>query len=284
MSPPPVRELPTLIQNEQSNPLTPQTTRITFERRRVNREPWTTNPNQQPHFSVIKAVLFDIDGTLIGTGGAGVRAFERTSATVFGIPNGTSHLRFAGRTDTGLIKEFFRHHKIQDTRENTGRFLEAYVHFLDHHLATTSGCMCPGVTHWLNELERMPNPPLVGLLTGNIRLGAEIKLRHFGLWGSFRVGAFGCDHADRNELAEIAMRRCFNLLGAPLRGDELLVIGDTPLDIECARAIGARCLAVATGNYTLEELRQHQPTWAVETLESISPVITQGGCHMDPQP
>lgn len=200
-----------------------------------------------------------------------MKAFERTSATVFGIPNGTNHLRFAGGTDTGLLQDYFRHHKIQHSLENTARFLEAYVHFLDHLLATTSGAMCPGVTNWLGGLERIQNPPLIGLLTGNIRLGAEIKLRHFGLWDAFKVGAFGCEHSDRNKLAEIALRRCGMMLGTPLDGDEILVIGDTPLDIECARSIGARCLAVATGSHSLEELERHQPNWAVPTLDSISP-------------
>ncbi len=218
---------------------------------------------------MIKAVLFDIDGTLVRTGGAGVRAFDRTSATVFGIPNGTSHLRFAGRTDTGLIREFFQRHGIQDTAENLERFLNAYVHLLDHSLATSTSELCPGVDRWLCDLKKSRKSPLVGLLTGNIRLGAEIKLRHFGLWDAFAVGAFGCDHSDRNKLAEIALRRCSQLLGTPLQGREVLVIGDTPLDIECARAIGAPCLAVATGDYGVGQLMRHQPTWAVENLETL---------------
>ncbi len=252
------------------NPLTRGAAGITVVPRAKNNE-------QLPLDCVIKAVLFDIDGTLVRTGGAGMRAFERTSAALFGIPNGTGHLRFAGRTDTGLIREFFQHHGIQDTAENLDRFLHAYVHLLDHLLAGSASELCPGVTRWLRDLKKVKQSPLVGLLTGNIRLGAEIKLRHFGLWDAFAVGAFGCDHSDRNKLAEIALRRCSQLLGGPLQGGEILVIGDTPLDIECARAIGAPCLAVATGDFGVEQLMRHQPTWAVETLEALDPEICLKG-------
>jgi phosphoglycolate phosphatase len=103
-------------------------------------------------------------------------------------------------------------------------------------------------------------------LTGNIRLGAEIKLRHFEVWEVFQTGAFADDHEERNQIAAIARHRGSRLLNDDLRGDEILVIGDTPLDIQCARAIGARTLAVATGNTTAEELKAHRPDWLVEDL------------------
>jgi phosphoglycolate phosphatase-like HAD superfamily hydrolase len=119
----------------------------------------------------------------------------------------------------------------------------------------------------LNALAR---PPLVGLLTGNIRLGAEIKLRHFDLWKEFETGAFADDSEDRNEIAAVARERGSRILGGHLRGDEVLVVGDTPLDIRCARAIGAKVLAVATGGATLEELKRHQPEWAVADLREIN--------------
>lgn len=122
----------------------------------------------------------------------------------------------------------------------------------------------------MNDLRELPHPPVLGLLTGNIRLGAEIKLRHFNLWHEFEIGGFADDHEDRNQIAHAAHQRGAKRLGKELQGEEILVIGDTPLDIRCARAIGAKALAVATGGATLAELRQHQPDWAVQDLTRVT--------------
>ena len=116
----------------------------------------------------------------------------------------------------------------------------------------------------------MSGPPAIGLLTGNIRLGAEIKLRHFELWEIFQTGAFADDHEDRNHIAAIARQRGDLLLGGHLRDEEILVIGDTPHDIQCARAIGAKTLAVATGSVSFEELETHRPDWVVKDLTSVA--------------
>jgi phosphoglycolate phosphatase len=114
------------------------------------------------------------------------------------------------------------------------------------------------------------NPaPVLGLLTGNIRLGAEIKLRHFDLWNVFATGAFADDHEDRDQIAAIARQRGAKLLGRELENNEVLVIGDTPLDIRCGRAIGASVLAVASGGATLDELQRHSPDWAVPDLAAL---------------
>jgi phosphoglycolate phosphatase-like HAD superfamily hydrolase len=122
----------------------------------------------------------------------------------------------------------------------------------------------------LSELSALRQPPVVGLLTGNIRLGAQIKLGHYQLWHLFRMGAFGDDHEDRNQIAAIARERGSLILQEKLSGEQILVIGDTPRDIECAKAIGARSLAVATGKFTAEQLRKDSPTWAVECLAHVS--------------
>jgi len=111
---------------------------------------------------------------------------------------------------------------------------------------------------------------LLGLLTGNIRLGAEIKLRHFNLWNVFETGAFGDDHEDRDQIAAVAQQRGSRILETQLRGDQVLVIGDTPHDIRCARAIGANALGVATGGSKLEDLKLHQPDWAIPDMRAIS--------------
>lgn len=220
---------------------------------------------------MVRLVLFDIDGTLIASGGAGVRAFAAVARCTFGQPDGTARLGFAGRTDLSIIREFFTNSGIPMDPANFQRFLDDYVFWLDHYLRELPGRVLPGVWEFLLALRRLPGAPVVGLLTGNIRLGAEIKLRHYRLWEEFSLGAFSDDHEDRNELARIARDRGRESLGGGLTGDEVLVIGDTPLDIACARAIGARCLAVATGGSSLETLKAHGPRWVVPTLAEVNP-------------
>ena len=122
---------------------------------------------------------------------------------------------------------------------------------------------------FIRELQGLPQAPLLGLLTGNIRLGAEIKLRHFDLWDVFQTGGFSDDHEERDQIAAVARERGSRMLGEELRGDQVLVIGDTPFDIRCARAIGAKALAVATGGAKLEDLKLRQPDWAVMDLRAI---------------
>lgn len=218
---------------------------------------------------MVKLILFDIDGTLILSGGAGEKAFARVCDLEFGIPNGTANLHFAGRTDTAIVREFFGQFSIPATPENFQRFFEAYVFLLDELLRRLDGQILPGVLEMIDAFNQMPHRPAVGLLTGNIRLGAQIKLTHYGLWHHFRTGGFGDDHEDRNQIAAIARQRGNRLLKSPLKGDEILVIGDTPRDIECARAIGARVLAVATGRFTVDDLAKNRPDWLAPTLEHI---------------
>ncbi len=219
---------------------------------------------------MVKLVLFDIDGTLVHTGGAGIKAFAKVFATQFGIPNGTERIKFAGRTDVGLVREFFVSNRIEPSPDNFTAFFEQYVFWLDYILAQSVTESCPGISKLIRELQTLSEPPTLGLLTGNIRLGAEIKLRHFDLWKEFVTGAFADDHEDRDYIAHVARGRGSRLLGRELRGEEIVVIGDTPLDIKCGRAIGARVLAVATGGATLDELKQHSPDWAVNDLSRLS--------------
>jgi phosphoglycolate phosphatase-like HAD superfamily hydrolase len=218
---------------------------------------------------VVQLVLFDIDGTLIRTGGAGVRAWERAFALEFGIPDAIRGINLAGRTDSSLVRQCFLRNRIEHTRDNVERFFDRYLFLMDHHLRESRGGSCLGVLDFIDQLNALPAPPMVGLLTGNIRLGAEIKLRHYGLWDFFRTGAFGDDDEDRNQLAVLAQRRGSQIAGAPVLGSEILVVGDTPHDVACAKAIQAQMLAVATGGYSSDELRACGPTWVVETLREI---------------
>jgi len=219
---------------------------------------------------MIKLVLFDIDGTLVHTGGAGIKAFARTFATAFNAPNGVERIKFAGRTDVSLVREFMGLHDIPATQENFALFFETYVFWLDHILKGSETRACTGVFDFIRDLRTLSRPPRIGLLTGNIRLGAEIKLRHFDLWDVFEIGAFADDHEDRNQIALVAHERGRRLLNGSLDGGEIVVVGDTPHDIRCGRAIGAKVLAVATGGATLEELKRQEPDWAVEDLRTVA--------------
>ena len=218
---------------------------------------------------MVRLVLFDIDGTLIRTGGAGEKAFGHACSMEFDVPNATAHLQFAGRTDPSIVRDFFVRNRIEPTPEHFQRFFDCYVYWLDYILSQTKGTVLPGVVPMLHELRALPQSPLIGLLTGNIRLGAQIKLTHYDIWHEFVTGTFGDDHEDRNCLAAIAKDRGEKLLGQKLCGKEILVIGDTPRDIECAKAIGARVLAVATGNFKRDQLASYNPTWTAETLGEV---------------
>lgn len=222
---------------------------------------------------MVRLVLFDIDGTLVATGGAGLHAFADVARSRFGRPGAMERINFAGRTDLSIIREFFRVSGIAPTPAHFQAFLDDYVFWLDHHLARLEGRVLPGVHDILRRFRAVGEPPRLGLLTGNIRLGAELKLRSLGLWQEFELGAFSDDHEDRNQLAAIARDRGSAHLGRHVPGDEVLVIGDTPLDIACARAIGARCLAVATGGSSLDQLADHRPTWTVPTLVHADPSV-----------
>ena len=200
-----------------------------------------------------------------------MRAFAKVFATEFNAVDGFERLKFSGRTDLSLIREFFGFHDIPVTPENLERFFSRYVVWLERFLREGQAKVCTGVWEFIHGLQALRPPPLLGLLTGNIRLGAEIKLRHLHLWQTFATGAFADDHEERGQIAAIARRRGTDILREELRDEQVLVVGDTPLDIRCARAIGAKVLAVATGGCTLEELKAHQPDWVVSDLSQIGP-------------
>jgi phosphoglycolate phosphatase len=202
-------------------------------------------------------LLFDIDGTLLLTGGAGKRAMVRALSEAFGATGAFEGLDMAGRTDTELLSAAFARLGLPDTLDAHARFREAYVPRLEEEVqqpGTGRKAVMPGVRALLDTLTRQPDAHLA-LLTGNYRDAARVKLSYFALVDFFAWGAFGDESHDRNELARIAIYRA-EIMGVPPDARaNALVIGDTPQDIACARAIGARAMAVATGIHTAEELR-----------------------------
>jgi phosphoglycolate phosphatase len=209
--------------------------------------------------------LFDIDGTLVDTGGAGMAALKEATREIFGHDG--PPLDLAGSTDLGIIANIHAHFEIEPTQERIETYFEIYLGRLDQNLASGgyAGRVFDGVTDLLTNLQHRPDST-IGLLTGNIAGGAASKMRHFGLAAHFPFGAYGCDHADRNRLGPIALERAARHAGKTFTPAETWVIGDTPKDIACAHTIGARCLAVATGQFTAEQLEAHGADQVVETL------------------
>jgi phosphoglycolate phosphatase-like HAD superfamily hydrolase len=214
--------------------------------------------------------LFDIDGTLVDTGGAGMAALQEAMLEHFGREGPA--LDLAGSTDLGLLAMIAGHFGRADAAAESEGFFATYLRRLDWNLGRGGfpGRVLPGVVGLLDALAATPGIT-VGLLTGNIAGGAAAKMRHFGLERHFGFGAYGCDHADRNRLGPVALDRAARHAGRSFSAEETVVIGDTPKDIDCARAMGARCLAVATGRFSVEELHGAGASRVVSTLEEFRP-------------
>lgn len=212
--------------------------------------------------------LFDIDGTLVDTGGAGMAALQEAAGGHFG--GSGPELDLAGSTDLGVLATIASHFGRESAADDAEEFFAAYVRRLEWNLAHGNfpGRVLPGVVDLLDELASTPGLT-VGLLTGNIAAGAAAKMRHFGLERHFAFGAYGCDHADRNRLGPVALERAARHAGRVFTPEETVVIGDTPKDIDCARALGARCVAVATGRFSVAELSAAGATRVVASLEEL---------------
>lgn len=216
--------------------------------------------------------FFDIDGTLLASGGAGRAAMESAFLEEFGLSELQGRVEFSGRTDRSIGGELFRTHGIEESPENWQRFLTAYLHRLPDCLARHQGKVLPGIASLL-ELLRIQEHVVRGLLTGNLREGARIKLGHYGLAHHFEFGGYGDHHLDRNDVAREALAELRRLRGNHIRLDRIWVIGDTPLDIRCARAIGAKVAAVATGWHSLEELAAEKPDLLLADLSDPTPLL-----------
>jgi len=209
-------------------------------------------------------LLFDIDGTLLLTGGAGLASLRGAMRDEFGVSD-PFQVELSGRTDRGIAAELFARHAIENCEPNWQRFRDAYLRQLALELPLRQGSVLPGVLSLLGTLSARPDVAL-GLLTGNVRRGAALKLEHYRLHSYFAFGGYGDDHSHRDLVAASALYAARQHLNSPHR--DVWVIGDTPLDIRCARAIGARSLAVATGSHPQDELQACEPDLLLPTLES----------------
>jgi phosphoglycolate phosphatase len=207
-------------------------------------------------------LLWDIDGTLLTTKRAGVFALEEAVREVLAVEPELATLRTAGMTDYQVAAAAIGVCGREADAPTVERFLRSYEAHLPGRLPLRAGHALPGVREIVDALRERPNV-LSLLLTGNTPAGARAKLRHYGLDRYFDGGAFCVDAGDRDSIARRALAAAAERLGAPVDLDRAFVIGDTPHDITCARAIGARSVAVA-GTYTVAELREHDPWLALD--------------------
>jgi phosphoglycolate phosphatase-like HAD superfamily hydrolase len=201
-------------------------------------------------------ILFDIDGTLIRSGGAGLIAIETSLRRMFDV-EGIPQVQVHGRTDNGILSDIFAAHRLSFD-EHRDEFNARYWSELPETLSRCSGQILPGVEHLLKELAENENVAL-GLLTGNSQRASDIKLRHFGLAGYFQFGGFGDHHSDRNEVAKLARQSAEAYLGRDFDPCHLWVVGDTVNDIVCARSIDSKVVAVETGGCDPRSLNQARP-------------------------
>lgn len=222
-----------------------------------------------------RLLLFDIDGTLIDSNGAGGAAILDAAEEYFGIKREElPPLHLAGATDPAIAMDVFDLMKRPHTHEEVFAFLDRYLANLQRrlHAEDFSGYTLPGVNALLDALRDEPGAHL-GLLTGNIRRGAEIKLGRHDIYDRFLDGGFGSDHHDRNQLGPIAQKRMQDATGVRYDIADVIVIGDTPKDIRCAEAFGAKCLAVATGQYSADELNALNPWRCVESFAEVPAMV-----------
>ena len=223
----------------------------------------------------MKILLFDIDGTLVYTGGAGLRGMTRAFEDLFGIPNALEGLTLAGMTDTVIFKNACRKAGIEFSENLHKQFKLRYLDYLQEEInrPLPGKKVLPGVPELFRVLQRRPNI-YTGLLTGNYQTGARIKLGHFDLNRFFSFGAFGDDHCDRNQLLPYALKRFHKAFNRDINGAVIYVIGDTPRDVECARPHGAKAIAVATGDYTEAQLQEANPDYVLKNLNDIEKFLS----------
>ncbi len=222
----------------------------------------------------MRLLLFDIDGTLVRSGGAGARALTRAFQDLHDIDDAMADIHFAGCTDPMIVRDIFQKKVGRGDREGEVQaVLERYLsHLADTINEVEGAAVLPGVVPLLEDLSGRPGVVL-GLLTGNIEAGARIKLGRFDLNRFFAFGGFASDADDRRQIARIARQRGRDSVERPIEDTQVYVIGDTPKDVDCGRAMGARTLAVATGPHSREDLSTHSPDYLYDDLEKTVELV-----------
>jgi phosphoglycolate phosphatase-like HAD superfamily hydrolase len=226
---------------------------------------------------VMKLILFDIDGTLVLTGGAGMRAMDRAFAQLCGAERALEGIALAGRTDRVIVRDALDRLSPGATLDETWleAFQDVYCRHLEVELANGASAgkrVLPGIRPLLDALAAREDVAL-GLLTGNFPRAARIKLAHFDLWDYFAWGAFGDAHLDRNALLPVAIQASRDHVTVEVPAERIVVIGDTPHDVACARSGGARCIAVATGIHAADELRATDADVVFDDLSDTEAVL-----------
>jgi phosphoglycolate phosphatase len=250
------------------------TSASTKNRRPKGRAPATFAAKAETNAATL--ILFDIDGTLVLTGGAGGRAMTLAFEEVFAVANAFQGMPMAGRTDAWILNDAAAAHGIPADSPDLARFRDAYVRHLAIELdkpgVARKGLM-PGVRELLDALAPRDDVYLA-LLTGNYEAGARLKLEYFDLWRYFPCGAFGDDAPHRNVLVPKALTRVEACEGLTFSAANAVVIGDTPLDVGCAAHVGARSLAVATGSHSVDELRASGADIVMQDLSDTRAVLS----------
>jgi phosphoglycolate phosphatase len=222
----------------------------------------------------VTLLLFDVDGTLILSGGAGARAMTCAFEELFGVAGALTSINVSGRTDRSVLNDALQANGILPEPALLARFTDVYVGYLRREIekpGPRKGVM-PGVPQLLAALSAREDVRLA-LLTGNVREGARAKLEYFDLWRFFSGGAFGDDAPDRNLLLPLAVTRAIEAGSGRVEPSQVVVIGDTPLDVACAASGRARCLAVATGDYSTSVLTAAGADSVFENLTDTAAVI-----------
>lgn len=215
----------------------------------------------------IRAVLFDIDGTILVTGGAGGTAWQRAFEELHGVEADVAEHTDAGMTDPEIVKIIFREVVGREgSPEERAKAIAGYLKHLPEAVAESDGYrVMPGIEALLDRL--IDQGVLCGLVTGNVEAAAHIKLARANLNRFFSFGGYGSDSPDRTEVTEAALRRADLVSGDTLTKDTAISIGDTPRDVSAGHGAGIRVIGVATGSYTVEQLADSDADWALETVE-----------------
>lgn len=216
--------------------------------------------------------MFDIDGTLIDSGGAGTKSLNLAFEELFSIQDAFQSISMAGKTDVQIIKEGLRKHDISSENGVIPQLCNLYIRHLKQNLVISNGSLKTGIRNALSKLHAHKDV-ILGLLTGNIEEGARLKLDRFDLNRFFEIGAFGSDHEDRNSLLPVAIHKLEKHRYFKISPEDCIVIGDTPRDVDCTKPYGAFSIAVATGPYSFASLSHAGADLVLKDLADINGIL-----------